>query len=572
MTIDKVLLFGNPNVGKSAVFSRLSGANVLISNYPGSTVEFSEGKLKYENRIIPIIDVPGTYSLEATSKAEETAVNMLGDESVIINVIDATNLERNLYLTMELLEKNIPMIIALNMWDETKHKGISIDIEKLEQMLGVPVVHTCALSGEGIKTLIDRLKDARSPHFKARADKERWEDIGRIILSAQKLTHKHHTIWEELEDISMNPALGLVFAAGVIFMSFLIVRFISEGLITRVMEPAFELFWKPPMTALSRLLGEGTVLHNILIGKLIDGQIDFQLSFGVLTTGIFIQLAAIMPYILGFYLVLGLLEDSGYLPRLAVLVDNIMHKIGLHGYAIIPMILSMGCKVPGILATRILEERREKFIAATLFATAVPCMSQTAMIIGLVGARGGQYLLIVFGTLFSIIIIKGMLLNKLMKGASPEILVEIPPYRMPHFLSVIKKLWMRLTGYLADAFPYVLLGILIVNILYITNVVKILGDIFAPVIAFLWGLPKEAVSSLIVGLLRKDVAVALLAPLNMTTKQLVISSTLLAVYFPCIATFVVLFKELGVKDMLKSTALMLTTSLIVGVILNLAIH
>jgi ferrous iron transport protein B len=320
---------------------------------------------------------------------------------------------------------------------------------------------------------------------------------------------------------------------------------------------------------LSAFLVEGSFLHHILIGNFIEGKINFGQSFGLLTTGLYVPIAMVLPYIFSFYLILGLLEDLGYLPRLAVLADNFMHHLGLHGYAIIPFILGLGCKVPGILATRLLEERREKFIAATLMAVGIPCMAQIAMIVGLVGQRGVKFVAIVFFTLFVLLVIKGLILNRVLKGASPEILVEIPPYRIPQVQAVIKKLWMRLSGFLKEALPLVLLGVLFVNILYTLKIIDFFAYIFTPVLTGLWGLPKEAISALIVGFLRKDVAVGMLGPLNLSTKQLVVGSTVLAVYFPCIATYIVLIRELGIKDTLKSTSIMIVVALLIGILLNL---
>jgi len=565
----KVLLMGNPNVGKSAIFCRLTGANVIVSNYPGTTVEFIQGYLKLGEEKVSIIDVPGTYTLEPTTKAEEVACQMLKDGDLVINIVDATNLERNLHLTLQLLEKNIPVIVALNMWDDTKHRGIEIDVEKLEKILGVPVVPTCGLTSEGIRHLIDRLREAKVSNFKFASDKERWEEIGKIVNEVQKLHHRHHTFMELLEDLSVKPLSGIPIALGVIYLSFKIIRFIGEGLIGNVFEPLFENLWLPLMFKLSEFLGQSGFLHNILIGHLIDGEIDFGMSFGLLTTGLFVPLAMVLPYIFSFYFVLGLLEDWGYLPRLAVLVDNIMHRLGLHGYAIVPMILGLGCNVPGALATRLLVGRREKFIAATLMAIAVPCIAQIAMIVGLVGERGGQYLAIVFSTLILLWFILGRILHRVLKGESPELTLEIPPYRIPQVLAVVKKLWMRTQAFLISAVPYVLLGILAVNILYTLKVIDFLAGIFAPVLSGLWGLPSSAISALLVGFLRKDVAVGMLGPLNLTTKQLVIGSTILAIYFPCVATFIVLIRELGIKDMLKSALIMMFVAILVGSILNL---
>jgi ferrous iron transport protein B len=567
--VKKILLVGNPNVGKSAIFSRLTGVKVVVANYPGTTVEYTKGKTKLLGETVEIIDVPGIYSLSPTCKAEEVAVEMLSHADVIINVVDATNLERNLSLSLELIESGLPVIIALNFWDETRHKGIEIDVKKLEEFLGVPVVPTCGLTGAGIRELVLRMREAK-PGQKINTDSHiRWQRIGEIVDQVQKLSHHHHTFLEILEEISIKPFIGLIMAIFVIGISFLIIRFIGESLINYVFEPGFENIWKPVVTKVSQALGGKGLLHYILIGNIINGEIDFGLSFGLLTTGLYIPIAAVLPYILSFYLVLGVLEDFGYLPRLAVLVDNLMHKLGLHGYAIISMILGLGCNVPGALATRLLENRREKFIASTLMAIAVPCMAQIAVIVGLVGKRGYLPLGTVFFTLFLLWLTLGFLLNKVLKGETPPLLLEIPPYRIPVLKIVLKKLTWRVKGFLFSAIPYVLLGVFVVNMLYALRIIDLLAKIFAPVLKNIWGLPPSAISALLVGFLRKDVAVGMLGPLNLTTKQLIIGSVILAVYFPCVATFIVLIRELGVKDMLKSAFSMIITALTIGGILNL---
>ncbi|MBL7071026.1 MAG: ferrous iron transporter B [Candidatus Omnitrophica bacterium] len=567
--MNKILLMGNPNVGKSALFSRLTGARVIISNYPGTTVEFTQGYIKLGEANPAIIDIPGTYALEPTSKAEEVAVRMIEEGDVIINVVDATNLERNLYLTVELLEKNIPVIVALNMWDDTKHKGIQIDVKRLEKILGVPVVTTCGLTGEGVKELVEHISKARPKKMEPLKDSERWEYIGKIVKEVQHLHHRHHTFLERLADLSIRPVTGIPISLLIMALSFLVIRFTGESLIGYVCEPFFEYVWAPLMMKLYHLFGANSLLSGILIGNLVEGRIDFAQSFGLFTTGLFVPLAMVLPYIISFYLVLGVLEDFGYLPRLAVLADNIMHRFGLHGYAIIPMILGLGCNVPGALATRLLEGKREKFIAATMMAIAVPCMAQIAMIVGLVGQRGGRYVALIFLILFLLLIAKGLILNRFIKGKSPEILVEIPPYRIPHARSVIKKLYMRIYSFIKEAVPLVLLGILFVNVLYALRIIDFVSGIFAPILERIWGLPEESIGALIIGFLRKDVAVGMLGPLNLTTKQLVIGSVILSIYFPCIATFTILAKELGAKDMFKSALIMLTTAIIVGALLNL---
>jgi ferrous iron transport protein B len=562
----KVLLMGNPNVGKSVVFSRLTGVNVVSSNYPGTTVEFTRGTARIAGEKVEIIDVPGTYSLEPTSKAEEVAQEMLKTETpdVIVDVVDATALERNLYLTLQLLEEGAPVVLVLNMWDAARRKGITIEVEELSHMLGIPVIPTVAVTGEGIKHLVDTLPGVgMPPACEPRSDDEKWKFIGEITKRVQKIEHKHPSLLEKLEDASIKPLTGIFIALTVIYVSFTVVRFMGEGLIT-VIEPVFTDYYGPAITSVVEQVFPSGIIHDLLIGH----TPDFVESFGLLTTGLYVPLAMVLPYVLSFYLVLGILEDVGYLPRLAVLVDNLMHKLGLHGSSIICMILGLGCNVPGVLSTRILETRRERFIAVTLMAVSIPCMAQNAVIIGLVGKHGIFYLALVYGTLLCVYVVVGLLLNKVLKGESPELFLEIPDYHIPNVSVLLKKTWMRIRGFIMEAIPFVLLGVLIVNVLYILGIIDFLANFFAPVLERLLGLPRDAIVALMIGFLRKDVAVGMLEPLNLQPQQLVVACTVLTLYFPCIATFAVLLRELRVKDTAKAVAIMIITAITVGVLLR----
>ncbi|MGB8225768.1 MAG: ferrous iron transporter B [Sedimentisphaerales bacterium] len=567
----KILLMGNPNVGKSAIFNRLTGANVIVSNYAGTTVEFTTGNMKIAGQNVELIDVPGTYTLEPTNKAEQIAVEMLKsrkEEDVVINVVEATNLERSLNLTLQLIKQDVPIILALNFWDETKHKGISIDVEKLENILKVPCVPICAVTGEGVKHLVERIEEAKPSSLEYDMQKK-WYEIGNIVDNVQTITHRHHTLLERLSDASVKPLTGLPMAIIVLFLAFKLIRFVGEGLIGYVCEPIFENLWSPLMLKLSHFLGSAGFIHDLVIGHLVKGQIDYGQSFGLLTTGLFVPLAAVLPYVFAFYLVLSFLEDFGYLPRLAIMVDTLMHRLGLHGLAIVPMLLGLGCNVPGVLATRILETRRERFISATILSIGVPCAALQAMVVGLLGRYGMAKVGIVYGTLFIVWIVLGVLLNHTVKGKSPEIFVEIPPYRIPYLRGLSKKIWIRMKWFIKEAVPFVLLGVLIVNILYTLGIIQFVGKFTAPVVTRVLGLPSEAVGALIIGFLRKDVAVGMLIPLGLTAKQLIIASVVLAMYFPCVATFATLVKELGFVDMLKSAGIMIISSLVVGGLLNL---
>ncbi len=565
----KILLMGNPNVGKSVLFSRLTGTRTIASNYPGTTVGLTKGYLKLGGRQAEVIDVPGTYTLEPTSKAEEIAAEMLKDCDLVINVIDAANLERNLNLTLQLLERQVPIIVALNMWDDARHRGIRIDAARLEELLGVPVIPTVAVTGEGIKELVSRIPQAATQPTACTTSEERWAVIGDIIRQVQSMSHRHHTWREILEDASSHPIAGMAIAVLALTAIFFIIYYVGEGIINYVTDPLFNWLWTPLLMKLSQLLGSGGLWHDILVGKLLNGEIHYEQSMGLLSTGMYIEFGVVIPYIISFYLMLGILEDIGYLPRLAVLMDTFMHRIGLHGYAVIPTMLGLGCNVPAVMATRILESRRERFIAATLISIGVPCASLQAMIIGLVGAQGAHYVAIVYSSLFISWIIIGLILNHITKGFSPELMIEIPPYRLPPWRVIGEKLWLRVFSFIKEALPIVLGAVLVVNILYRFGAFDFIANISAPILTGLLGLPKETIVPLAVGFLRKDVAVGMLAPLALTAKQLVISSTVLAMFFPCMATFAILTKELGAINMLKATGVMLAAALVVGSLQNL---
>ncbi len=566
--IKKIVLMGNPNVGKSVVFSRLTGANVIASNYPGTTVDLSKGKMKLDNERFEIIDAPGTYSLQHTNMAEEVALNVLEEADIVINVLNATNLERNLFLTLELIEKNIPMIIALNLWDETKHLGINIDVVQLQKLLKIPITPTTALTGEGIKSLVSTIKLAKSKKtIKKLNDDEKWSEIGKIIRKVEKIEHRHHTLREKLSDLTIKPQTGIPIAFGIIFCAFWFVRLIGENLISYIFDPLFENYYLPLIVRLSDIIGPG-FLHTILIGEY-GLEIDFFESLGILTTGLYVPIAAVLPYIISFYFTLSILEDTGYLPRLATLVDKVFHKLGMHGHGIVPMFLGLGCNVPGALATRTLETRKQRFISATLLAICIPCMAQMAMIFGVLGQYGLFYIGIVFLTISILYILIGLLLNRFIKGESPEIFLEIPSYRLPSLSATFKKTWMRVRWFLKEAIPFLIVGVFFINILYAIGFLQWFGDMVSPVMTNLFGLPGETSISLITGFLRKDLAVGMLLSFNLSPMQLVIAVTMLTIYFPCVATFIVLIRELGVKDMLKSAFIMISIAILVGVILRL---
>jgi ferrous iron transport protein B len=593
--MNNVLLVGQPNVGKSVLYSRLTGLNAVTSNYPGTTISFTKGVLKTENKKFQVIDTPGVYSLEPIDEATKVTLNLIDDSDIIVDVIDSTHLERNLPLTLELIEQGKKVIVALNMIDEAHHKGVKINAKKLEKLLGVPVIKISAKLGRGVPVLIEKIKQVKLQDFKhekkstslgqhphidmEKKDKKEdhihldqarvWDKIGNIIREVQTLTRKKHNFVDVLEDISVHPFFGFITAMFVAALSFIFVRVVGENLIS-LMDYLFNTYWIKFLNYIMPLIGSSdSFIFKILIGTLFDGQIDFMQSFGLLTSGIYIPIAAVMPYIFSFYLVISFLEDSGYLPRFAIFLDSFMHRIGLHGYAIIPNMLGLGCNVPGILATRILENKKQRFIVSTLISIAVPCAALQAMIFGTVGEKGVVPVLIVYGALFVSWLVIGIVLKNLVRNYNRDLLIEVPPYRLPSFKNLILKLKFQMQGFLKEALPVVLFSVLFFDILYHFHIFDYLSKITNPIIVDLWGLPEKSVVPILLGIIRKDVAVGMLGTLSLTTKQLIIGSIALSMFFPCLATFVILFKELGVKYAFKSVLVMLVSVTLVGFIMNM---
>ena len=561
----KILLMGNPNVGKSVIFFRLTGIEVISANYPGTTVEYTEGRMKLGEQMATLVDAPGVYSLDPTSRVEEVSRKIFSKGAdVVVNVIDATNLERNLNLTLQILECGVPTVVALNLWDAATRKGIEIDVAALEKELGVAVIPTVAVSGLGIRDLVEALAGAKTPppmHFDS--PDQRWARIGEIAARTQKVMHRHPSLFDKLEDISIKPLTGIPIALLALYFSFSLVIETGELVIGKVTDPIF-IAYSQFISSVVESHISSPLLREILIGN----SPELLKSFGILTTGLYIPLGVVLPFLIPFYLVLGVLEDIGYLPRLSIILDAFMHRIGLHGAAILPCVLGMGCSVPAVLSVRILESPKQRYLAVTLMTMAIPCASQTAMIFGMLAPYGLRYILAVYLSLFITFAVTGFLLHRFIGGESPEIFLEIPPYRMPDLGSLLKKTFIRIREFLKEAVPYIALGMMVMNFFYLSGLMHLIGETMRPVVSGLLGLPSDAATALIIGFLRKDVGIGMFAPLDMTAAQLVVASVVLAMYFPCVATFMVMLKELGVLGTLKSVALRLVAALLVGTALH----
>lgn len=547
-----ILLTGNPNVGKSVVFARLTGLDVISSNYPGTTVEYTSGATMLAGHRFQLTDVPGAYSLDPTNRAEEAAAGIINAASgdLVLHVLDATNLERNLFFAMQMMEKGLPVIFLLNKWDMARRKGIFIDADGLGKDFGARFIPVVATTGEGLKELDAAVADFIAgrlppPACPPPGHDEKWKMIGRIASERQRIEHRHPGALEKLADLTSRPSTGLPFAAAALAASFYVIRFIGEGLIA-VLEPLFNSFYMPLLTSAVGALPGPDWVRTMLLG-VTPAPME---SFGLLTTGIFIPFVAVLPYILAFYLILSLLEDLGYLPRLAVLLDDFMHRLGLHGYGTIPVMLGLGCKVPGILAARVLETRRERVIATALALMVAPCMPQSAMIFSLLGPYGIGWVFLVFGAIAATGLAAGAMLNRFTRGETPELFVEIPPYHLPPLRLLARKVWMRVKDFLFDAVPMIMLGVFLVNLLDMSGALAAVSEIFRRPLEAAFGLPGETVSVMVLGFLKKDVSIAMLAPFGLGPEQLTVASVFLALYLPCLASLLVMVRELGLRDSL----------------------
>jgi len=389
---------------------------------------------------------------------------------------------------------------------------------------------------------------------------ERWNLIDEISKETVSLGEYNETLRDVLGEVTVKPLTGIpvviavLYAFWSVFGSF--AGFFTDGFFVKIFDKHWLPWWQ------SHFPDTWSWLYYIVVG---DPMADncFE-AFGMLTSGLFVAIGVVLPAVFIFYLMLTLLEDVGYLPRLAVLMDTVLHKIGLHGYAIVPTILSLGCNVPGVAATRILETRKERFVMMTLLAIFVPCGAQLGIMNDVIPDTMGLVLLyLIAGYLTT-----GFILNKIIPGKSPEILMDVPPFQKPLLSNLALKIWMRMKGFFTDAIPYVLLGVLVVNVLYLAGFIQWLGSALSPVFVYWFGVPEETAGPLIAAFLRKDLAVAQLSVIEMTWYQMVTAVVLVSIYFPCLATFMMLLKE-GRKELLGSLVVLIAVVTIFGGLLHL---
>lgn len=561
----KVLLMGNPNVGKSVIFSKLTGMNVIASNYTGTTVSFTKGEININGRKATLIDVPGVYSLKSTSKAEEVAVSILENENAdaIVCVIDATNLERNLYLALELTGRNIPIVFAVNLSDVAARQGIEIDTEALEEELGAPVIPTIAIRNKGLREILNKVSEAIYSNKKTDEKREKltedelWKRSEDIAKKVQKIRESDPTFLEKMGDLMLKPFPGIPIAFLVIALMLGVVVGGGKALRGGILLPVINNLYAPFVKSLvSKFVSEG-ILYNILVGE-----------YGVLIKGIEWPFALVLPYVFLFYVALSFLEDSGYLPRLGVLVDGILKRIGLNGGNIIPIIMGYGCAVPAILGSRAATTKKERIIIASIVSLSVPCVAQTGAFISLLGEQSVLALIAVYLISFFAMFASGVIAKKIISGKSDPILLEIPNLLAPDIKALLKKISIRTKHFMIEAEIPMIIAIAFAALVVETGALNAAAGFIEPFVGGWLGLPKEATLGLILGVLRRELAVLPLLELNLSTIQLLVASVVALFYLPCLSVFAVLIKEFGVKTALIISSFTFVTALVVGGLIN----
>jgi len=536
-------LIGQPNCGKSTLFNQVAGYKAETGNFTGTTVKFTESKVRVAGEVVEIVDLPGAYTMEAASPAEREASSYLRSKNVdvIINVVDASHLALGLELTLELLSLQKPVIVALNMMDEAVRLGLRIDGVGLEAELGIPVLPLVASKGRGVKGLfLQALKvgqNGKVKHKEKKSTEPRHKQARELAQRFVQHGARSLTWRDRLDDVLLHPVWGYAVLLLVLYLFFETVYGLGQW-----MEPPLIAFFDALTRGALTPFSTGTLLSEIILGVM---------------QGVTAGVAIVLPYLLPFLFGLGVLEDVGYLPRVAFLMDALMHRIGLHGKAIVPFILGYGCNVPAVMSTRTLEEPRDRYLAAAL-ATLVPCAARLAVVFGLVAFYLGPlaaFALYLFNLL--VIALTGRILSKLMPEDTPGLILEMPSYRVPTLKNVFGKAWFRVREFVVEAWPLLIIGSAVLATLNFYNTAVFINMFVRP-LTWSLGLPSEVGLPLIFGILRKELSLVMLGQALGSTDfasvlsipQMVTYATFVMFYLPCLATLSVLRRELGTRSML----------------------
>ena len=636
----RIVLAGNPNVGKSVLFGLLTGKYVTVSNYPGTTVEVSHGNMAVDGKTLLLVDSPGVNSFIPMSEDERVTRDILLAEKPenVVLVADSKNLKRALMLLLQLAEMGLPCVLTLNMEDEAAARGIEIDYRKLEELLGIRVVGTVASQrkgisalrgalltpvsptvatdyGESIETYASRISvllpdasisgrsialmvlsgdDSMKAWFVANLDAEtikKIEDLRDEAQAKQKeplsniIARKRIALSEEIVSRvvkqseqragaigqwigkwTMHPFWGIFALVFVLYCFYEFVGRFGAGTLVNFFEQViFGRYLSPGIDKAVRYLIPFTFVQDFLVGR-----------YGLFTMAVTYAVAIILPITATFFIAFGFLEDSGYLPRIAVLTNSAFSRIGLNGKAVLPMVLGLGCGTMATMTTRILETRRERVIATFLIALAIPCSAQLGVILGMLGPYPIKVTLWWVGTLLAVLFLTGYLASKIVPGEKADFFLELPPIRVPKLGNILMKTVGRIEWYLKEAVPLFILG---TTVLFFLDKLKALGWVehaASPLVVGFLGLPRETASVFILGFLRRDYGAAGLFELSkqglLNPDQIIVSIITLTLFVPCLASFFMIIKERGTRQALLMFSLITTFALLVGGGVNLLLQ
>lgn len=632
----RIALIGNPNVGKSAIFSLLTGRYATVSNYPGTTVEVITGDTTISKKKFVIVDTPGANSFVPMSEDEKVTRDILLEEKVaaVVQVADAKNIKRSLFLTLQLIEMGLPVIMDLNMLDESLSRGIDVKEKILEEILNIGIVSTIAVQKKGIDSLRKAIVSPMTSDFKFTYDPyieeyiskiepllpdsniskrsialmilsgdrtlKNWlyknlreedvrlieelrdkvsvkyplslnyiisqqrlkiaEDIAERVFTKVPVIRKEFTIF--IERLTIHPILGFPFLLLVLFGMYEFVgRFGAGTLVDLIEKGVFGKYLNPLSEKIITALIPINLLQELLIGQ-----------YGIITMAITYAIAIILPITATFFIVFAILEDSGYLPRLAVMLNSMFRTMGLNGKAVLPMVLGLGCDTMATLTTRILDTRKERLIVTLLLALGVPCSAQLGVILGMFGKQPIEALLIWGTVVIGVIIFVGFVSAKILPGEQADFLLEIPPLRLPLLSNILVKTMRRIEWYLKEAVPLFILGTLILFIADKSGILPLVENVASPIVVNFLGLPPKATEAFMIGFLRRDYGAAGLFSLQeqglLNTEQVVVSLVTITLFIPCIANFFVIIKERGLKTALAIATFVFPFSFLVGGLLH----
>jgi len=633
---DQIALIGNPNVGKSVIFGLLTGKYVTVSNYPGTTVEVSHGNIALDSKKFHVVDTPGVNSLIPMSEDEKVTRDILLKErpSLVVQVSDSKNLKRTLLLTLQIAEMGIPMVLDLNMEDEARDRGIIINVQKLKEILDTEVVTTIAPQRKGLKELRnsilnpslpkvrihyppvieeyvekislllpeaniskrsvavmilsgdESLKEWLTAHLPGEVIKEmealrdecqlkmhgtlsetvnrtRLELAGEIAEKVIKyIPPEGGQLFYHIGRLSMHPLWGIPILLIVLLGLYEFVGVFGAGTLVNFFEKTiFGKYINPMATKVVQLLVPIGFIQEMLVGE-----------YGLVTVALTYAIAIILPITATFFIAFAILEDSGYLPRLAIMSNRVFSLMGLNGKAVLPMVLGLGCGTMAVMTSRILEARRDRIIITFLLALAIPCSAQLGVILGMLSALSFFATIIWVGCILIVLFLSGYLASKVIKGERTDFFLEIPPIRRPAIANILIKTAGRVEWYLKEAVPLFILGTFILFLLHKLNLLLILEKAASPVVVHLLGLPEKTTESFILGFLRRDYGAAGLFTMAekglLTPVQSLVSLITITLFIPCLANFFMIIKEMGSRIAIAMAAIVFPLAVLTGGALN----